>query len=380
MRVLFSTTFGYGHVLPLIPLAKAFRDAGHEVHWAANGPARTVLTAAGFAVVPAGLRDDELQAVRSRMGAAAKKLPPQERAAFMYPRMFGEAFTPAMVKDLLPTAEALKPDLMIHEQGELGAPLVGALLGVRVVTHSFGGAVPPPFVTAAGELLRPLWAEHGLEVAPYAGCFTGGFLDICPDEVQTIPLDHIGTRLRLRPVSYTGEDTRLPDAVTAGGAPLVYVTLGTVRQGSLSLRAAVEALRDLPVRVLVTVGPDGDLDELGPQPANVAVERWVAQSALLSHCSVVVSHSGSGTFLGTLSEGLPQLCLPQQADQFRNATGGLAAGAVLSLAPDAASPEAIAAAVQRLLDEPSFRAAAEGIARSIAAMPSPQEVVETLVS
>ena len=55
MRVLFSSTFGYGHVLPLVPLAKAFRDAGHEVHWATHGPAQAVVRAAGLHV-PAHVR------------------------------------------------------------------------------------------------------------------------------------------------------------------------------------------------------------------------------------------------------------------------------------------------------------------------------------
>ena len=110
------------------------------------------------------------------------------------------------------------------------------------------------------------------------------------------------------------------------------------------------------------------------------VERWVAQSTLLPHCAVVVSHAGSGTFLGALAAGVPQLCLPQQADQFRNCTGGQSAGAVLALPPDQATPEAIAHAVERLLIEYSFRAAAQGVARTIAAMPSPHEVVATLSS
>ena len=378
MRVLFSSTFGYGHTLPLVPLAKAFRAAGHEVLWATHGPAQSLVTAAGFALVPAGLQGEELTAVLARLRVTSGRLPPQERAGFMYPHQFGEALTPAMVDALLPAARAFQPDLMVHEQAELGAPLVGAVLDVPVVTHAFGGAVPAAFITAAGDLLADVWAEHGLALAPYAGCFQGGYLDICPPEVQSVPLDHIPRRLPLRPVSYTGEITTLPPTVTAGGAPLVYVTLGTLQQGSSALGQAVEALRDLPVRVLVTLGPDGDPADLGPQPDNVTVERWVDQSTLLRHCAVVVSHTGSGTFLGALANAVPQLCLPQSADQFRNAAGGLAAGAVLAINPDQVTADAITLAVQRLLDEPGFRAAARRVSETIAAMPSPDEVVATL--
>jgi hypothetical protein len=38
MRVLFTTTPGLGHVNPMMPLARAFLDRGHDVLWAAAGP------------------------------------------------------------------------------------------------------------------------------------------------------------------------------------------------------------------------------------------------------------------------------------------------------------------------------------------------------
>ena len=99
--------------------------------------------------------------------------------------------------------------------------------------------------------------------------------------------------------------------------------------------------------VSATVGPAADSGVLGTQPAHVRVEQYVPQTALLPHCDVVVSHAGSGTVLGTVALGVPQLCLPQGADQFLNASAVAGAGAGISLAPDAATPEAIADAVAR---------------------------------
>ena len=80
-----------------------------------------------------------------------------------------------------------------------------------------------------------------------------------------------------------------------------------------------------------------------------------------------------------MSHGLPQLCLPQAADQFRNAQGAVRSGAGLALHPDEATPEAIAQAARRILVEDSFRDAAAGLAEDIRAMPSPTEVVTALV-
>jgi UDP:flavonoid glycosyltransferase YjiC (YdhE family) len=100
---------------------------------------------------------------------------------------------------------------------------------------------------------------------------------------------------------------------------------------------------------------------------------------VLEQCAVVVSHGGSGTFLGALAQGRPQLCLPQAADQFRNAEGGRRAGAALALMPGEVSPSSLVAAVTRLLDDLTVRDAAVRVAAEIAAMPSPDRVVELLV-
>jgi hypothetical protein len=48
------------------------------------------------------------------------------------------------------------------------------------------------------------------------------------------------------------------------------------------------------------------------------------------------------------------------------------------LSPAEETPEAVAGAVRRLLGETSFRQAAQEVAREIAAMPSPEELVVQL--
>jgi UDP:flavonoid glycosyltransferase YjiC (YdhE family) len=380
VRVLFSSTWGYGHVFPMLPLARAFAAAGHDVLWALSADSCRHLAGTGIDTAPAGLSGPARRDRLRDLLAAVEAVAPPDRAAFAFPRMFGEALTPPMVDDLLPLARQWRPDVLIHEHGELASPLVGAVLGLPSVTHAFGGAIPAAMVAEAGERLAPLWAAHGQELPPYAGCFASLYLDICPPSVRSVPTDHIGVVQPLRPVADTGPaPATVPDYLADDGRPLVYLTLGTVRNHSPVLRPAVEALSALPVRLLVTVGPDGDPAVLGSRPANVHVERWVDQPQVLEHCSVVASHAGSGTFLGALARGLPQLCLPQAADQFRNAAGGARSGAALVLTPPEAEPDAIAGAVTRLLGEDTFRRNAAVVAAEIGDMPSPAEVVDAVV-
>lgn len=379
MRVLFSSTWGYGHVFPMVPLAQACLEAGHEVLWASSEPTRPLLEAADVPHVAAGLDAHGVRDVTARNRSHISTLPPESRAAFAFPHMFGEWATPTMAPQLLAVAEQWRPDVLVHEAAELASPLVAAVLGRPSVTHSFGGAVPPAFLAEAGSRLESLWSEYGAELPPYAGCFSGGYLDICPPSVQPIDLSHVPDRQLLRPVSWTGRRLAEPPAyLRRDERPLVYLTLGTVNNHAPVLRTAIEALSGLPVRILATIGPDGDPEVLGVQPPHVTVERWVPQPQVLEHCDVVASHAGSGTFLGALATGLPQLCLPQAADQFRNTAAGVRRGVALALAPDAASGEAIASEVARLLAEPAFRSSAQEVAAEIAAMPSPADVVQVL--
>lgn len=111
MRVLFSSTSGFGHVFPMLPLAGAFRDAGHVVLWATATQATPVVTAAGIDAVAWGASGSEEAAIRRELRTRAESVEPAARGAFVFPLMFGEALTPPMVVDLI-----------VHENAELAAP------------------------------------------------------------------------------------------------------------------------------------------------------------------------------------------------------------------------------------------------------------------
>lgn len=92
----------------------------------------------------------------------------------------------------------------------------------------------------------------------------------------------------------------------------------------------------------------------------------------------MASHGGSGTVLAALGMAIPQLCLPQAADQFINAAAVARSGAGLAIPPGQVDPAAVGDAVQRLLDDAAFRRAARLVADEIASMPSPDEVAGVL--
>ncbi len=182
-------------------------------------------------------------------------------------------------------------------------------------------------------------------------------------------------------MAYNEASAEVPAWLTATRTrPRVYLTLGTVSFGAVEvLSRAVAEIAAFDVDVLVTVGPEGEPAALGEAPDNVYVERFVAQSAVLPLVDLIVHHGGTGTVLSALEVGLPQLLLPQGADQFVNAEILTAAGAARALPNDAQLPGAIGEAVQELLGNAPERQAATRLRDEIAAMPSPGEVVPALV-
>jgi UDP:flavonoid glycosyltransferase YjiC (YdhE family) len=282
-----------------------------------------------------------------------------------------------MLADLLPLVQSWRPDLMIHEPAELAAPIAAALTGTRLVTHAWGGPVPPPILASAGEMLAPLWAEHGLDVAPFAGEFKDGYLHLLPPSLDFVRTSHVTSPvIPLAPEGYAGEPS--PLELDDDPRPLVYVTLGTVFANPVAQQAAIDGALDCGARVLVTVGPQGDPNALDTRGGPVRIERWVPQTQVLDQTALLVSHAGSGSFLGALRVGIPQLCLPQAADQFRNGEAVSRSGCGTTLVPDDVTTSGVRAAIHDLFTDDGPRRAAQGLAAEIAAMPTAAETASAL--
>jgi UDP:flavonoid glycosyltransferase YjiC (YdhE family) len=331
MRVLFASLASAGHTYPLIPLAVAARDAGHEVHFAAGESVHEPLAANG-----------------------------------LRPFRPADSFYEIYAEDLEPELARLRPGLVIHEWGVPGAAVAAHRAGIPGIWHGFGRMFPD------GIGLESPVRNAGAPGRPH--------IDICPPSLQDKGFLASEDRIELRPVPYSAPGAPPAWAGQPSSRPLLYLTLGTAFGTPELLTTAIEGLARLDARVVVAAGRV-PLEQLGDVPDNVAVLAWVPQASLLPHAAVVVHHGGSGTTLGALTVGAPQLILPQGADQFANAHAVSAAGAGLSLGPDELSADAIAEHTSRLLPNhghAGHRDAARAIAGEIARMPSPAQVARRL--
>lgn len=151
----------------------------------------------------------------------------------------------------------------------------------------------------------------------------------------------------------------------------MHVTLGTIcnqESGDLFQRI-IAGLAALPVDVVATVGHQIDPIELGALPSNVLVESFVPLVHMLGDTDVIVSHGGSGTVIGALAFGIPQVILPLGADQPLNAEHCDALGVGIVLDALRGSPKAIREATETALTANTYRARASQFRAEIASLP-----------
>jgi UDP:flavonoid glycosyltransferase YjiC (YdhE family) len=380
MRVLFSCVAAFGHFNPLVPLARALADEGHDVAFATAASFHAQVDAAGFDLLPAGLDQRELTARFAPYGERLLALPPVERRPFSFTWRYGTLDAPAKLSALRDTATAWGPDLVVHDSADLAAPIAAASLGLPTVHHSYGRLVPRACYEHAAAETEPLWLGLGLVPEPLCGAFRGPYLDVCPPSFQTDAVP-AGTRVEhLRPVFLPNPGHRAPGWLAHLPArPTIYLTMGTTINSRPLARLLLEALSEVDCNVVATVG-DLDPAELRPLARNAVVEPYIPQTFVLPHCSAVVSHGGSGTLLAALAGGLPTLLLPQAADQFENAIHCDQLGAGRVLMPDEVTAEAVREGVTALLEEPSYRVSARGLAAEIASLPGPEQVAPAIAT
>jgi UDP:flavonoid glycosyltransferase YjiC (YdhE family) len=372
VRVLLASTQGAGHFNPLVPFARAFERAGHQLLVAGPPALTAVVKTAGFEfweVDPPA--DDELGPVWGRV----PELPPEEQNEVVVREIFGRLNTAAALPGVRAAFEQWGPELVIHEPNQYAAALIAEERGIphaRVAislssVEDLGLGIVDGVVDA-GMLRR----------SPYLSTFP----PTLDEGVQ--PDTH-----RFHDPAWEAAPAELPDWWPGReDQPLVYVTFGSVAgqfpQALAVYEVALRAVADLPVRVLLTVGNDLDLDALPPAPDNVRIERWVPQQDVLGHAAMAVVHGGSGSALGAIAAGVPLVVVPLFADQPENARRVAEVGAGLAVEPDREDPVAttdpLRDAIAAVLADPSYRDSARALAEELRAQPPVDDAVPLLQS
>ncbi len=377
MRILFTFVGGNGHFEPLVPIARTAAAMGHTVAFVSKPSMIATVEAAGFAGFAVG---------SGRTGTPAR-LPLLNVSMEREYQDLRDGFARRVARERAAAMLALcadwHPDLLVRDEIDFGAAITAERLGLphaTVLVIAAGSFVRPDVVA---EALNEVRAEHGLPPDPDLAMLSR-YLVLSPFPPSyrdpAFPLPATAHSIRPLALDPSRNDVAPPWIPQVRGAPTVYFTLGTIfnmESGDLFQRV-LAGLRDLSINLIVTVGNDIDPAEFGPQPSNIYMERYIPQAAVLPHCAAVVSHGGSGSVIGTLAYGLPSLLIPMGADQPLNAARCADLGVARVLDAVAATPGMVRAAASTVLDDPTYRRAAERMRDEIAALPGPTHAVMLL--
>jgi UDP:flavonoid glycosyltransferase YjiC (YdhE family) len=412
------------HLLPLLTLATAWRDAGERVVVATGPATAAIVEQFGFERVnlqlgkgsnPGVIRAEdqprgEDDALRGFFDATRRGMVPT-LAYQAEARLSDFMWEPVRIgREVQAVVASVAPDSIIVDHLAFSARLALMAAGIPhadvVVGHPsalpVAGEVygyppewPAAFTPTAAELveLRALcnrvsesftreWNAALAELAPGAAPSRSAF-----EERGDVLLYNYPAELATRrgDAVYLGSAVReeAPDAeveqwLASGDAPFVYVSFGSF----LSVRAdvlarVVAALASRGLRAAVALG-SADREELGEIPAGWLVREFLPQVRLLGSAAAAVTHGGNNSVTEAMTFGVPLLVLPFSTDQFAGAAAVERAGFGVALAPNEATAEELAAALDSVLALP--REALDSLSADLRQRPGSSRAFEALNS
>lgn len=322
MRAVLTNIGSLGNIQPFISLAHELRTHGHQPVLALAPTYASYVAQLGFEFVPIGLDLDYAKLQRKDTEDTLKGVDPIDTLrdsltmlSAMLPRMLTELRAACQSANVLISGHLQPVSRMIHELS--GIPFVS------VHTNHFGGMQPAAYRRAAGAVINPFRAQHGL--APLE------------DPVHTdanspqLALYAISRYLRKPDPSWpshyhvTGfffleekEWEPAPELVDflENGDPPVVITFSSIAHSDPEAitNHLLRAVETVGCRAIIQQGWSG-LAKGRRVPANVLSVGFVLHNWLFPHAACVVHAGGSGSTAATLRAGVPAIIVPHIGDQ-----------------------------------------------------------------
>lgn len=374
MRVLFSCLPAVGHFNSILPVAEAVADAGHEVAVCCTSAFAAEVEAAGFRHLPGGAPTfGELFT-----GAPPKSDP--DRWRWAQRTAFATNAVEAMLPDLERHVRSWRPAVIVRETAEFAGCLVAERVGLphaSVATGSWSALDRMRLVPA--DVLDGWRSKLGLAPDPSAEmAFRHLSLVLTPPRWDADPHPPTAHFFRYAHPRVRRE-TRPAWLAEPGQHPLVLASLGTVHHAEAGLfEAILEAVTDEPIQVVAAIGRDQDPERFGRPPANVRIEPFVPQVAVLEEAAAFITHGGFNSAKEALSMGVPLVVIPIGGDQPYTAERVEALGLGRRVAPDERTADVIRSRLGEVLTDPTYRSASRRFADEMAALPGLDRAVRLL--
>jgi UDP:flavonoid glycosyltransferase YjiC (YdhE family) len=333
----------------LVPIARALADRGHNVALFNPAPAPAKL------IENARLKNLRQMSKRSRLAPGFD--PAQVSSAWDVEQelatMYGDQrYTKAATAVYVDLIRRWNPDVVVDSFGLL-ACLAARILKVPLASVLQGDHHPasngylwwkgtrPEGLPSGAAVINQVAAEHGIAPIRRACDLLAGDLCLIVGTPETDPLPRWACATYVGPIVWQPDNAKLPEWVSAlrRDQLVIWVYPGDPRQSSaptpldsiVVIRAAVAALADAPMQVVLTTGYQAMPEEFGSLPSNFYHAAYLPGPAMAERCDLMVHHGGHGSVMTGLLFGKPAVIIPTTTERESNArrVAGLGAGEIV---------------------------------------------------
>lgn len=358
----------YGHISITLAIGTELAKKGHTVHWFCLKELSNIFVPENskFIVPQAFINSEQVQAIcdvpnRHYISVFKSMKVLLEEAAIPLSRL--------MMPVLENYVKEFKPNVIISDQLAFAGPIIAYKHKIPYATSwSVPFGIPnesglPPKVF---QWMQSTYINHQKE------------FDILTDELMLfskemnlVPTSKEFMQVELQHPYYMvgplikGRKQQIDfdwDALHASSKPKVLISLGTVQTNFQKkfFKIVTEAFKDMDCTFVAVANPD----TLEEWPENFIVQSHIPQLEVLSYMDALIGHGGQNTTSEALYEGIPLLILPIANDAFEVAEQVEKVGCGLRVNFYRLKSDKLAAALNELLTNPSYRNKSQFIKQS----------------
>lgn len=320
-KVVFFSIPAHGHTNPTIEVVRGLTSRGHQVWYYSFEEFREKIEGAGAKYISC---DDYLPELR----------PEDEKKV-------GKDFS-AMIEMIVDTTIALdekvckelkeiNPDCIVSDSlccwGKLFANKLGITYICSTTTFAFNQYTAPMMKQGFKEIMYMVLGmrkvNKKLELLRSHNYDVKNFISIIQNDNDTNTI--VYTSKEFQPMVDTFSDKYYfvgPSVVDISvekerkARKKIYISLGTVNNKNFDFyKNCIEAFKYDDIDVIMSVGNNTDIWQLGNIPENFKVENKVDQVKVLQEVDGFISHCGMNSVNESLYYGVPLILFPQQSEQ-----------------------------------------------------------------
>lgn len=367
-KVVFFSIPAHGHTNPTIEVVRGLTSRGHEVWYYSFQEFREKIEGAGANYISC---DDYLPNLRPE----DEKKVGKDFSAMI--EMIVDT-TVALDEKVCKELEEINPDCIVSDSlccwGKLFANKLGITYICSTTTFAFNQYTAPMMKQSFKEIMYMLLGmrkvNKKLELLRSHGYDVKNFVSIIQNDNETNTI--VYTSKEFQPMVDTFSDKyyfvgpSVADVMVEkerNARKKIYISLGTVNNKNINFyKNCIEAFKDNDIDVIMSVGNNTEISQLGNIPKNFKVENKFNQLEVLQEVNGFISHCGMNSVNESIYYGVPLILFPQQSEQKMVCRRVAELGAGFVLKND--KPQNIKEAVLEVINNTKYEENAQKLSKS----------------